>query len=59
MRDVLVVATIPVGLVASAAWTAFIAFELFKLNFVALLKDPSRDNPPTAESPFVGLGCVR
>jgi hypothetical protein len=32
VRDVLVVATIPVGLVASAAWTAFIAFELFKLT---------------------------
>jgi hypothetical protein len=32
VQDVLVIATIPVGLVASAAWTAFIAFELFKLT---------------------------
>jgi hypothetical protein len=32
VRDVFVVATIPVGLVASAAWTAFIAFELLTLS---------------------------
>ena len=31
MRDALIVATIPFGLIASAAWAAFIAFELFKL----------------------------
>ena len=35
MRNALVVATIPVGLTASAAWTAFLAFELFE--FVASL----------------------
>jgi hypothetical protein len=31
VRNVLVVATIPVGLMASAAWIAFLAFELVKL----------------------------
>jgi hypothetical protein len=31
MRDILVNATIPFGLATSAAWTAFLAFELFKL----------------------------
>jgi hypothetical protein len=33
LRNALVVATIPVGLTASAAWTAYLAFELFE--FVA------------------------
>jgi hypothetical protein len=33
MRDILVVATIPLGLFASAAWTALLAVELFR--FVA------------------------
>jgi hypothetical protein len=32
MRNALVVATIPIGLIASAAWAAFIVFELFKLT---------------------------
>ena len=31
VRNVLAVATIPVGLIASTAWVAFIAFEFFKL----------------------------
>ena len=31
MRNVLVGVTIPVGLMASAAWVAFIAFELVRL----------------------------
>lgn len=31
MRNVLAVATIPVELIASTAWVAFIAFEFFKL----------------------------
>ena len=31
MRNVLIDATIPVGLTASAAWTAFLGFELFEL----------------------------
>jgi hypothetical protein len=31
MRDVFVNATIPFGLAISAAWTAFLAFELVKL----------------------------
>jgi hypothetical protein len=31
MSDILVKATIPFGLATSAAWTAFVAFELFKL----------------------------
>jgi len=30
MRDILVSATIPFGLATSAAWTAFLAFELFR-----------------------------
>jgi hypothetical protein len=29
MRDILISATIPFGLGTSAAWTAFLAFELF------------------------------
>jgi len=29
---VLVVVTIPIGLIASAAWAVFIAFELLKLT---------------------------
>jgi hypothetical protein len=33
MRNVMIIATIPLGLLVSAAWTAFLAFELFK--FVA------------------------
>jgi hypothetical protein len=32
VRNALVVATIPIGLIASAALAAFIAFELFKLT---------------------------
>ena len=31
VRNVLVVATIPLGLTACATWAAFIAFELFPL----------------------------
>ena len=31
MRDILIGATIPLGLVSSAAWTAFLAFELIRL----------------------------
>jgi hypothetical protein len=31
MRNLLAVAAIPVGLIASAAWSAFIALELFRL----------------------------
>jgi hypothetical protein len=31
MRNIVVTATIPVGLLASAAWTAFLAFEIFRL----------------------------
>jgi hypothetical protein len=31
MRDILVNATIPFGLDISVAWTAFLAFELFRL----------------------------
>ena len=45
MRNVLAVATIPVGLIASTAWVAFIAFEFFKLGSVALLK-AARALPP-------------
>jgi hypothetical protein len=30
MRDILVSATIPFGLATSAAWSAFLAFELIK-----------------------------
>jgi hypothetical protein len=30
MRSVVVIATIPLGLLASAAWLAFLAFELFR-----------------------------
>jgi hypothetical protein len=30
MRNIVVTATIPVGLLVSAAWIAFLAFELFK-----------------------------
>ena len=33
MRNIVVIATIPVGLITSAAWIAFLAFELFR--FVA------------------------
>jgi hypothetical protein len=33
MRNIVVTATIPVGLLISAAWVAFLAFELFR--FVA------------------------
>ena len=31
MHDILAKTTISVGLVASAAWTAFLAFEIFRL----------------------------
>jgi hypothetical protein len=31
MRNVLIKATVPVGLTASAAWTAFLGVELFEL----------------------------
>jgi hypothetical protein len=31
MRDILVGATIPFGLATSAAWTAFLAFEFFRI----------------------------
>ena len=31
MRGIVVSATIPFGLLASGTWTAFLAFELFKL----------------------------
>ena len=30
MRNMVITATIPVGLLISAAWVAFLAFELFK-----------------------------
>ena len=30
MRDILVSATIPFGLAASAAWSAYLAFELIR-----------------------------
>ena len=33
MRNIVIVATIPFGVLITAAWTAFLAFELFK--FVA------------------------
>jgi hypothetical protein len=31
MLNFLVIATVPVGLAASAAWTAYLAYELFGL----------------------------
>jgi hypothetical protein len=31
MLNFLIVATVPAGLAASAAWTAFLAYELFEL----------------------------
>ena len=31
MRNIVVTATIPVGLLISAAWVAFLAFEIFRL----------------------------
>jgi hypothetical protein len=31
MRDILISATIPFGLATSAAWTGYLAFELFKM----------------------------
>jgi hypothetical protein len=31
MHDILAKTTISVGLIASAAWTAFLAFEIFRL----------------------------
>jgi hypothetical protein len=36
MPNLLAVATIPVGFIASAAWSAFIVFELFKLTLLLL-----------------------